>query len=54
MRSASNFTYETDFPTGTWTITDINIIDYAGNQTDISDTAQIQSLLGATTFQLTN
>jgi hypothetical protein len=54
LRSAANFTYETDFPTGTWSITDINIIDYAGNQIEISDAAQIKSLLGSATFQLTN
>jgi hypothetical protein len=54
LRTAANFTYETDFPTGMWTITDINIRDYANNQIDISDPAQIKSLLGTTTFQLTN
>jgi hypothetical protein len=49
----ANFTYETFFPTGTWTFTELKLWNYAGTFLDITDPGQIKSILGATTFQIT-
>jgi hypothetical protein len=40
--------------TGTYTISEVDLVDYANNYTQITDQTALQSLFGTTTFKVTN
>lgn len=52
---ASSFTGESYLAAGigSWTISEVQVHNYAGTVLDIKDPAKIQSIFGTTTFQLT-